>query len=679
MGARCGGTPRSMRCYVVRSGACYNAVKGVDRTVAARIGIVAPYPDLAALCREVCSELSEPAEIRVAELAAGVEIAREMERSGIDVIISRGGGALAIERAVDIPVVAIEVSPLDILRALADARRLGRVIGVIGFRNVVYGIDEVSQILDVTVVPIIMESVLEAESKILAAMRDGVEVLVCDVGAAKATSTMGIRSVLIRSSKDAVGRSIVAAKQMAAVRQRERERAGELRAILDFAYDGIIGVGRDGRVRLFNPVSERILGVMAKAAIGRNVSDIIPGASVDSLFKSESPEVGEVSKIGGATIVSTRVPIIVNGEATGAVVTFQDVTKIQQLEEKVRRELRSKGHVARYTFDDIISLSKPMRDLVDRARKYARVDSTVLVTGETGTGKELFAQSIHNGSTRRSLPFVAINCAALPETLLESELFGYEEGAFTGARRGGKRGLIEQAHRGTIFLDEIGQMPVQLQLRLLRVLEEREVLRVGSDGVIPVDVRVISATNTDLKAAVARGQFREDLYYRLNTLMLDIPPLRARPEDIAALSESLLRHYCERLGVPLKRLSAEALRAFETHPWHGNVRELKNVIERIVISVDSDIVSVEEATALLHHDAPRRDERAPAGARGAIAMTVPSASAPAPACDDGAPLSDIERQAIEGALRATHGNKARAARILGISRTTLWRRLRQTE
>ncbi|OPZ64442.1 MAG: Limonene hydroxylase [Firmicutes bacterium ADurb.Bin506] len=637
----------------------------------ARIGIVAPYPDLAQLCDEVCHELGETAEIRVAELVAGVEVAREMERSGVDVIISRGGGALAIERAVEVPVVAIEVSPLDLMRAVAEARKLGRVIGAIGFRNVVYGIDEVSQILDVKVVPIIMESVLEAESKILAAVRDGVEVLVGDVGATKATSALGIRSVLIRSGKDAVGRAIVAAKQVAAVRQREKERASELRAILDFAFDGIVGVGPDGRVRHFNPVSERILGVTAKAAIGRNISDIIPGTSVSSLLKSRAPEVGEVSRIGQATIVSTRVPIIVDGNATGAVITFQDVTKIQQLEEKVRKQLRAKGHVARYTFDDIISVSKPMRDLVDRARKYSRVDSTVLITGETGTGKELFAQSIHNESRRRSFPFVAINCAALPEALLESELFGYEEGAFTGARRGGKRGLIEQAHRGTIFLDEIGHMPLQLQSRLLRVLEEREVMRVGSDGVIPVDVRVISATNADLNAAITRGQFREDLYYRLNTLVLDIPPLRARSEDIAALCEHLFSYYCDRLGVPLKHLSQDALQVLQAYPWHGNVRELKNVIERIVITAEPDIVGAAEASALLHYATPPRNDLPTARAHGnAIAEAT---------YDDGAPLSDIEKQAIERALKAANGNRTRAARMLGISRTTLWRKLRQSD
>jgi PAS domain S-box-containing protein len=651
-----------------------------------QIGIVAPYPDLAQLCREVCDELSEPADVRVGDLAAGVEVAREMERSGADVIISRGGTALSIERAVEVPVVWIEVSPLDIIRAIAEAREMGRVIGVIGFRNVVYGIDEISQILDVEIIPIVIESELEAEGKVRHAIQRGMEVLVGDVTGIRTISGFGIRSVLIRSGKDAVGRAIAVAKQVAAARQREKERAHELRAILDFAYDGIIGVGADGNVRIFNPVAERILGIPAANAIGRSVGDVIPGLPLNRLLRSEAPEVGEVYRIGQTTIVSTRVPIIVNGQTTGAVVTFQDVTRIQQLEEKVRRELRSKGHVAKYSFDNIVAVSRPMKDLVSRARKYAMVDSTVLITGETGTGKELIAQSIHNESKRRNFPFVAVNCAAVPEALLESELFGYEEGAFTGARKGGKKGLIEQAHKGTIFLDEIGEMPVQLQARLLRVLEEREVMRVGSDGVIPVDVRVISATNTNLEAAIARGAFREDLYYRLNTLIIHIPPLRSRTDDIAALAEEFIQHYCRKLGAPPKRLTEEAVQALQAYPWPGNVRELKNVMERIVISVDSQVVDARDVSALLYHgsgdegrarQAGQDRQARQAGTEGKAGTEAGvNTGAGAGAVGEPEPLSDIELRAIDRALKAAGGNRTLAAKMLGISRTTLWRKLR---
>jgi len=259
-------------------------------------------------------------------------------------------------------------------------------------------------------------------------------------------------------------------------------------------------------------------------------------------------------------------------------------------------------------------------------------------------------------------------------------------GAFTGARKGGKKGLIEQAHKGTIFLDEIGEMPVQLQARLLRVLEEREVMRVGSDGVIPVDVRVISATNTNLEAAIARGAFREDLYYRLNTLIIHIPPLRSRTDDIAALAEEFIQHYCRKLGAPPKRLTEEAVQALQAYPWPGNVRELKNVMERIVISVDSQVVDARDVSALLYHgsgdegrarQAGQDRQARQAGTEGKAGTEAGvNTGAGAGAVGEPEPLSDIELRAIDRALKAAGGNRTLAAKMLGISRTTLWRKLR---
>lgn len=625
-----------------------------------RIGIVAPYRELADLCREVCAGLSENAEIRLGDLAEGAAVAAEMERSGADVIISRGGTALAIQRTVDIPVVPIEVSPLDIMRALVEARELGSVIGVVGFQNVVYSVEEIAWILGLTLVPIEIKAEAEAESRVERAVREGVDVIVGDAISAKATSSLGIPSVLVRSGKEAIRRAVDQAKHIAEVRKRERERSQELAAILDFAHEGILGVGSGGEIRVINPVAERVLGMKAKEAIGRHISDVIPEVSVERLATSAKAEVGELSKVGPNIIVSTRVPIHVNGHFAGAVITFQDVTRIQHLEEKVRKELHSKGYVAKYGFADIGTRSPRMRDLLERSRKYAAVDSTVLITGETGTGKEMLAQSIHNESRRRDFPFVAINCAAMPSSLLESELFGYEEGAFTGARRGGKQGLFEQAHKGSIFLDEIGEMPVQLQARLLRVLEEREVMRVGGDRVIPVDVRVIAATNVELRNAIAEGRFREDLYYRLDKLALHIPPLRARTRDISMLAEEFLTHSSKALGTPCKRLAPDALKLLESHSWPGNVRELKNVIERIVIGVDSRVVDAQAVLDLID-----------VGEAIVHPTQIEEGKTRSPSR-----LADLEREAIRDALVATGGNRGAAARMLGISRATLWRRLR---
>ena len=628
-----------------------------------KIGIVAPYRELLELCQETCAEAGVEADIRLGDLAEGVSVARDMERAGADVIISRGGTALAIGREVDLPVVAIEVSPIDVMRALADARGHGRTIGVVGFKNVVYRIDAIADILGITLIPIEIESEADAGARIEAAVERGVHVVVGDAISAKTTAKLGVRSVLIRSGKEAILSALDEATHVAVVRKRERERAEEINAILHFAHEGIIGTASDGTIRVVNPVASRVLGIEPEEAIGKNISDVMPDVSMGRLKASEKAEVAELSRIGPTAVVSSRVPIRIKGEITGAVITFQDVTRIQQLEEKVRKELKDKGHVAQYHFHHILTATDSMRELIERARKYARVDSTVLIRGETGTGKELFAQSIHNESARRGFPFVAINCAAVPESLLESELFGYEEGAFTGARRGGKQGLFEQAHRGTIFLDEIGEMSITLQSRLLRVLEEREVMRVGGGRIIPIDVRIIAATHVDLREAISLGNFREDLYYRLNKLALEVPALRHRSADIPVFCEHFLQRYSKRFGGQAKALTPEAIRILESYSWPGNVRELQSIIERLVVCVEAGVIDSRHVQSLMH------DELHGSNTEPRVEM------APTPVGS----LDDMEREAIRRALAESGGNRSVAADALGISRATLWRKLKRME
>ena len=276
---------------------------------------------------------------------------------------------------------------------------------------------------------------------------------------------------------------------------------------------------------------------------------------------------------------------LITGEAAaaGTLITTSPASRILQEERQLRKGLVRRGLTAKYTFRDITAVSPIMRSTVEIGKKFSRASSNVLITGETGTGKELFAHSIHASSDRMDQPFVAVNCATLPENLLESELFGYEPGAFSGAAREGRTGLFEQAHHGTIFLDEIGEIPVSLQAKLLRVLQEREVRRVGSTTVIPIDVRVIAATNVDIYQQVAQGRFRSDLLYRLNALEIHIPPLRERPEDILPLVENHLRALAAEMGTAQPVLTAEARRLLRQYPWPGNVRELRNICERLVV------------------------------------------------------------------------------------------------
>jgi propionate catabolism operon transcriptional regulator len=346
------------------------------------------------------------------------------------------------------------------------------------------------------------------------------------------------------------------------------------------------------------------------------------------------------------------------------VLTCQDSRTLLRVDRDLRSELRPRRFIARYELASIVGASTGIGTARTLAERYARTDGTVLITGESGTGKEMFAQGIHNASRRRDRPFVAINCAAFPEALLESELFGYEEGAFTGSRRGGRAGLFEAAHGGTIFLDEVGDVPITLQTRLLRVLQERQVLRLGSNDPTPIDVRVVAATNRDLKKEIGRGAFREDLYYRLDILPIHVPPLRDRSEDVPAIAEALLGDALERHGVAavLPHALALLLPWLPAYAWPGNVRELENMVERVAV-LYSDRAATSRGVA--------SDE---------LRAVLPELFQPPPGRRDGADLRTAlgaeEAVIIQRVVDECEGNMTEAARRLGVGRSTLYRKLR---
>jgi len=380
---------------------------------------------------------------------------------------------------------------------------------------------------------------------------------------------------------------------------------------------------------------------------------------------------------------------LVDGKTVGAVATFQDVTMLQQLEQQVRRKLSRRGLVAKWTFADIIGTGPAMTRTIKRALKYAEVDNTILLLAETGSGKEMFAQSIHQKSRRKNGPFVAINCAALPETLLEAELFGYVEGAFTGAVKGGKAGLFEQAHGGTIFLDEIGEISKQMQTLFLRVLQEKEVRRLGDDKFIPIDVRVIAASNQNLGRLVQEGHFRSDLYYRINVLNLEIPPLRERKEDIPLLAANILKRY-NRSSSQHLAFTTEALELLQLYDWPGNVRQLENVLERLIVIAEDNVITganVEAALAgeLQVDEIDYRQMTVTSSINGSDTTNrhatfndkqLEEISPQKNQYDEGL-LSKIEKETIIKVLEQVNGRRQEAARILGISSTTLWRRLKK--
>jgi len=448
---------------------------------------------------------------------------------------------------------------------------------------------------------------------------------------------------------------------------------------LDAQCEGTIAVNRQARIVWINDKYARKIGIAdPRSVLGKEVEEVLPASRLRAVMESGQPSMIDLMAFGDEHFVVTRIPLRdEDGTLVGALgfVLFDRAQHLKplmaqyaQLQTQLaatQREL-AKARRARYTIAGFIGTSAPASEVKRQARRAAQLDATVLLRGETGTGKELLAQGIHNLSLRANGPFVAVNVAAIPESLVEAELFGTAPGAFTGAERKARAGKFELADGGTLFLDEIGDLPLGLQAKLLRVLQEQEVEPLGSNQVKPLNVRVIAATHVDLEAKVASGQFRDDLYYRLNVLALRVPPLRERREDIPALLEHLLDDIASRSGQPPLELSDDGLELLGAQPWPGNVRELRNLLERAQMNAESGPLNAATLIALL--DEHQR-----------LAPSPPSTTSPAPADTKVTPLAQslatAERAALLAALAACNGNRRRAAERLGIARASLYNKL----
>lgn len=447
-----------------------------------------------------------------------------------------------------------------------------------------------------------------------------------------------------------------------------REQLELFRLIFNNLPSGAMVTDAEGIVTHLNKPYADFLGIDIEKSIGRHCTEVVENTRMHIVGKTGVPEINQIQMIRGQNIVVHRIPIAREGRviAVFGLVMFQDISevvklsgKLHSLESKVRRyekelmNLRS----TRFTLASIIGASNALLDLKQQALTAAANSSPVLITGESGTGKELFAQAIHHAGPRKLQPFIQINCAAIPKDLLESELFGYDRGAFTGALSSGKPGKFEIADHGTIFLDEIGDLPLEMQPKLLRVLEEKCFERVGGNKLIRSDFRLIAATNQDLEGLIARGHFRTDLYYRLNVISLTIPPLRQRPEDVAPLAEHLLAEFARRNGCPAVRVSAEAMAALTAHFWQGNVRELSNVLERALLAMQGEEIRLA--------DLPFVPKEATSSWNGTDLRSIRDIQAHA------------EKTALRAALKRTGNNKAKAAALLGIHRTLLYKKMKK--
>lgn len=640
---------------------------GVEIPPMIHIALISPYSELTELARRVAGDLQEPLLIKQAVLEESIQIVKEFEAQGVDVVISRGATAEMIRRHTTIPIVLCEATIYDVLLVLHEARRVDRRIALVIY-SPIPGLERLGRIIDVEVEQICYyEDYQGIDRKIEECINNGFRVVAGSLVAVKLAREKGLTGIPIYTSKETLREAVLKAREIAVVRHMEAKRAMRTKAILDFTYEGIVVTDENGVVEIFNPAAEKITGIKASESLGRHVEGIIPTSRLMAVKESRVPEIGELQEIGKTTVVTNRVPILVKDKVTGVVATFHEASKIADLENKIRKHLYDRGLVAKYCFKDIIGQSEAITKAKLQASRYATYDTTVLLTGETGTGKELFAQSIHNASPRKHDPFVAVNCSALPESLLESELFGYEEGAFTGAKRGGKPGLFELAHQGTIFLDEISAVSMNMQSRLLRVIQENEVMRLGSNKLIPINVRIIAATNEDLAGQVAGGKFRKDLYFRLNILNVYIPPLRERVEDIPLLAE----HFLHMVPSQLRKgfINEILLKKMYNYRWPGNIRELLSFITRYSI-LRNEVAPEEIFDQFLKENSLLQEqydseERAVTTTAGGELVTIKIST-----------LAEMEKAIIKDLLAYYDHNRSVVARVLGISRSTLWKKLK---
>ncbi|EGO64818.1 sigma 54-interacting transcriptional regulator [Acetonema longum] len=611
-----------------------------------KIAVLAPNETKLIELKALFADSQNEIAFAVGSLSEGLLKAKQLIECGVEIIIARGETAFNIRDAYPgIAVIDVPISGFDLALALEKARQYGENVAVVSFPSMIKQVECLETAIGVKIKKYYLTSRGQVNAEIDQAVKDGADVLLGGFTTISAARQRNLPCVEIFTGMQAYMEAVSSAKSLLVTMEQEKRKTGMIRAVLDSSYEGIVSVDEKGRIVAVNPVAKKIL--KASVGIGADIDDVWSELKLKDIIKSGVAEHNHLFTINGVQVLCNKVPIKYRSGAIGAVATFQDVTKIQMMESRIRKEIYSKGHIARYTFDDIYGTDPVIKTSIDMAKCFAASNSNVLITGETGTGKEVFAQSIHNYSKQSQGPFVAVNCAALPAQLLESELFGYVRGAFTGASKEGKAGLFEVAHTGTIFLDEIGEMDFVNQGRLLRVLQERAVLRLGSDKIIPISVRVIAATNKNLNALVSQGKFREDLFYRLNVLHLRIPPLKKRKRAISLYAKKFLEEMCRDTGAKLK-FSSGALKLLENQPWTGNVRQLKNVVERVAAVSKNETVSSALLTQLLMFENDIDDETL---------------------------TSSEEAKTILQALQSCNGVMADAAEMLKMNRTTLWRKM----
>lgn len=634
------------------------------------IAFIAPFEGLAIQAEEIIRTNAYPAKVWRGDLSAGVNAAADAVKKGAKVLISRGGTAKQIQSELGdrlpLAVIEVEASVYNVIRYAFEHAQPEFRMAVVGFPQFTMMGQAVCECMEIKHRLFEITDETSAASAVQSLMEWRADAVIGDTISCRLMSDLGWKKFhLIESSLYSIREAFERAMMVLENLDRQLAHNQKLATVLACSLQGVAIINKKGIVEDVNARCLDLLGLESEKVLGKNMAKILADQDLDSALTRKSESRGNLLDWNGEQLIVDLVPLSSEGglESGSLVMTVQPSKRIQEMENAIRTRLHKKGFYARHVLGDIIHSSSVMKDTISMASEYAKSDANIIITGETGTGKELFAQGVHNASSRAEGMFVAINCAALPSGLLESELFGYSPGAFTGALRSGKPGLFEIAHKGTLFLDEISEMEPFLQTRLLRAIQEREIMRVGDSCIIPVDVRIIAAANKNLEEEVEKGNLRLDLYFRLNVLSLRLPPLRERSGDIALLLRHYLSSHAARMGVRLRMPGTDFFQGLAEYSWPGNVRELENLAERYVVLQDRP-ESLDFRSFL-----PRLRRTSDTD----IIIRQ------RPETQEAQTLDETILGAINKALEAEDGNIVRASRRLGVNRSTVTRWLRKRE
>ena len=609
--------------------------------------VIVPYEELLHEYEEAIAKAHDPRVHFTTSFMYGTDARNLSRASDYDIIVVRGMTSRALsEKYPETTIVDIKMDAFDVSSALLEAKKKFpgiRKIGLILPSSSICSASILTELLGIEVVMREVRGEEHMESTLREMVKEGCEVFIGGLTLKRVSEKMGLEYVHIKTGPSAIDSSIKDAITAAHILDRERSRLGLMKSLVNNTPDSLLIIDDKGKITAANHAASSFF--RRPNLVGMDAKELFPLE-----IYSVCDDVEVVQTIGDQTVLITEHPVHIEGEKRATYVSLRLVEDIRRTEKKIRSKLQEKGLTAKYSFSDIVTEQVEMKQLVAKALRYAHVEGNVLLTGETGTGKELFVQSMHNASPRRDKPFVAVNCAALSEQLLESELFGYTEGSFTGAQKGGKTGLFELAQGGTIFLDEIGEMPIRFQAKLLRVIQEREIRKIGGDEFIPVDVRIMSATNQNIPDLIEKGLFRRDLYYRIDLLTLHIPPLRERLDDIPAIFKRFVERKSKALNIVPPMVEKDALECLKGYSWPGNIRELRNVAERAVIFSSSNCITRD---TLKEIDVSVGEKKA------SEEKKIPLTS------------EELYRRYVESGLTLND-----FALSIGISRTTLWRKFK---